>query len=116
MIVADFRAAFPEFAVALYSDATVIFWSTLAEKQISADSWGNLYTNGVFLLTAHMLKLSTLSASGGGLVALRKVGDVSVTYDLTLGYIANAGLYNRTIYGQQYYTLMNMVGIGAYQL
>ena len=119
MVIADFRAAFPYFTEAAFPDASVIFWSTLAEKQMSECRWGDLYIQGVMLYTAHELKLSLLgggASSSSGVVTSKKVGDVSVNYDVSFGINANAGLWNRTIYGQQYWQLMQMVGMGAYQL
>lgn len=121
MDIAAFRAAFPEFTDVLFPDASVIFWSDLAATQISADVWGTAYTNGLYLLTAHYLTMSKISASGvtsgnSGVISQKKVGDVSVSYDATIANASGAGLFNRTSYGQQYWTLVQMFGVGAVQL
>lgn len=118
---AAFRASFPEFTVPSFPDPIVNFWSVLAETLVDSDAWGNLHDQGIFLLTAHylsMAKMSSGSVSSGdtGQITQQKVGDVSVSYDSMAGSVTNAGAYNRTLYGKQYYELVNLVGAGAIQL
>jgi Protein of unknown function (DUF4054) len=116
-----FRAAFPEFTVAVFPDTTVNFWSGLAENLMSEEAWGGLYQKGLFLLTAHYLTMSKIAAASAksgdsGSVSQRKVGDVSVSFDSQSAGVAGAGTYNRTVHGKAYFTLVNMIGIGAIQL
>jgi hypothetical protein len=121
MDIQAFRDAFPEFTAELYPDSAVTFWSTLAELSVGVDRWGDYYTQGLYLLTAHYLQVSKFSASGAasGLnmaITSKKVGDVQVSYSNIIGNITGAGQYNSTPYGQQYWQLVQLIGIGAIQL
>lgn len=127
MDLADFRLKFPEFADATaYPDAMISFWSGIAEAQVSECKWGNLYTQGVMLYTAHELVLARQSEKaalkGGdagqvkGPVASKAVGQANISYDTTSGVETNAGMWNLTTYGRQYIRLARMFGAGAVQL
>jgi len=121
MDIPAFRAAFPEFTAASFPDAAVTFWSSLAELSVGECRWGDYYTQGLYLLTAHYLSLSSLMAAGAGtgntgFVTQKKVGDVAISYSDNAGAVTGAGQYNRTLYGQQYWQLVQMIGIGAIQL
>jgi hypothetical protein len=124
---AQFRLDFPEFAdVVKYPDGMLTTWSAIAEKLLIASRWADLLTIGVMLYTAHQLVLargnSNQSAAGGipgsgtGLKSSKSVGGVSVSYDTSSVIEQDAGFYNLTTYGQQFYRLMMVVGMGGYQL
>ena len=68
---------------------------------------------GRYLLVAHQLTINGLSgkeasAVGGvsGAIASKTVGSVSVSYDTGGSNETDAGFYNATIYGKQYYALL----------
>lgn len=127
MDITQFRTQFPEFAdAARYTDDTITFWSGIGEQLISADRFGNLFTQAVSLFTAHNLVLQAgniaSSASGaipgttGGAVASKTVGSVSVSYDNASAMEPGAGHWNQTVYGRQYVQLVRLFGQGCYQL
>lgn len=127
MDIAVFRAAFPEFTdTAVYPAAQITFWSAVAEKLVNQDVWQDMYINAVQLLTAHEITLATqnrkAAAIGGipggtsGQQSSKTVGSVSVAYDTTSSAEKDAGYYNSTIYGKQFYHLTRLFGAGAMQL
>ncbi|WP_449411083.1 DUF4054 domain-containing protein [Methylobacterium komagatae] len=123
--LASFRKAFPEFSAAQYPDGTVTYNLGLAARLLDEVRWGELYDDGIMLVTAHNLVVSAGSAAGGGgkvsgapigIVASRSVGSVSKTVDTSIGLQDGAGLYGATSYGRRYYQLLNMIGAGGIQL
>lgn len=127
MDIPAFRAAFPEFTdTAVYPDAQITFWAALAEKQVLLSVWGTVYTQGVQLYVAHEITLAAqavkAAASGGapgtfgGVAASKAVGSVSVSYDQATTTEKDAGYWNLTLYGRQFYRLMKIFGAGCFQL
>lgn len=129
MDIAQFRNDFPEFSdSARYPVSLITFWSTLAEQVTSEPCYQTTYTTAVKLATAHFITIGQVNAkagqaggvpgSSGGVVASKSVGDVSVSYDTTIGVMSgeNAGQWNATTYGRQYLTLARLFGAGAVQL
>lgn len=127
MIIADFRAEFPEFSdVAVYSDSQITFWATIAEKMVVACIWDDMYEFGVKLYVAHEITLAAqnakAAASGGapgqsgGIANSKTVGSVSVSYDSTVTSEKDAGWWNLTNYGKQFYRLTQIFGAGCIQL
>lgn len=127
MIIADFRAEFPEFSdTAVYPDAQLTFWATIAERQVVQRLWCDLYTFGVKLYVAHEITIATqnkqASAAGGtpgqsgGIANSKAVGAVSVGYDANVAAEKDAGWWNLTNYGKQFIRLARMFGAGCLQL
>jgi len=125
--IATFRAAFPAFAdSSRYPNAQITLFGTVAELMTNKDRWGDMWTFGVSLYVAHELTLeaqSTAAAQNGGVpggqsgaTASKAVGSVSVSYDTTSSAEKNAGWWNLTTYGKQYFRLLRMFGAGAVQL
>lgn len=122
---AEFRAVFPEFTdPAKYPDARITFFLTLATKLVSECRWGELYGQGVMLVAAHYLALGARQVTAGiagtpgtiqGAKTSKKVGEVSVGYAAPTA-TAGAGYWGQTIYGEQYWQLLMMFGMGAIQL
>ncbi|GFM37996.1 DUF4054 domain-containing protein [Desulfovibrio psychrotolerans] len=126
--VAEFRASFPQFGEEQFPDGRVTFWIGLAAKQLAEDRWDELWPEGVCLYAAHHLTLeraATLSSDGtGGMQAAagavvsksKSVGSVS-TSESRAGAAATgspeAGHWNDTIYGKQYWQLAKLVGAGG---
>lgn len=127
MVIATFRTNFPEFTdVTAYPDATITFWSNLAEKQVRECVWKDVWSEGVQLYTAHCIaiaKNNTNAAAVGGVPGAtsgpansKTVGSASVSYDTVVASEKNAGWWNTTSYGRQFYALARMYGAGSVQL
>jgi hypothetical protein len=125
--IAQFRAAFPEFAsTANYPDAQVQFWLDVAAKLLNVDRWYDLFDQGAMLFSAHHLVIARrdqLAGSSGGMpgaiqgaVASKSVDKVSVSYQNDSSLYQDAGFWNLTSYGLQYWNLVRMVGAGGIQL
>ena len=131
MTPAQFLAIFGEFSNAtLYSTPLITFWLGIAAQMINPQRWGNLTSQGTALLTAHYLVLAqqanadaTLQNAGygalGNVVGVetsKAVDGVSVSQDVGSITMANAGMYNKTSYGIQYWQLAQWMGAGGLQI
>lgn len=128
MVIATFRANFPEFAdIVAYPDSQITFWSSIAEKMVNVCAWGDdMWPFGVQLFTAHNLVLARSnlnSATVGGLpgqnagaAQSKTVGSASVSYDTQSTIELNAGHWNLTTYGKQFIHLARIFGAGCIQL
>lgn len=127
MVIATFRAAFPEFAnTSTYPDAQITFWATLAEQQVVQRIWGDVWGLGVQLYVAHEITLAAQNVQAaavggspgqsGGIANSKAVGAVNVAYDAATQTEKDAGWWNRTTYGQQFIRLTRIFGAGAIQL
>lgn len=118
-----FREQFPELSGA--TDAQIAFWLDLAAKRLNAKVWADLHETGCLLFAAHNLARLGVTAESGGaydgeaidaqgsLVASKSVEKVSISYDNGTGSIAEAGEWNSTRYGRQFYELMMIVGVAG---
>lgn len=127
MVIADFRSEFPEFGdTTSYPDAQLNFWASIAEAQVVQRVWCDMFTFGVKLYVAHEVTIATqnvrATANGGspgqsgGIANSKAVGAVNVAYDFATQSEKDAGWWNRTTYGQQFYRLVRLFGAGAIQL
>lgn len=123
MTPAEFVAIFPEFSdPAQWPTARVQLYLTLAATRMNADDWGDAYTLGTALFTAHYLATggSASSANGTGAVlgeiTSKKIGEVQVQRSVTSNRNADAGWWNSTGYGRQWWDLFRMFGVGVVQL
>jgi len=125
--IAQFRAAFPEFASEVnYPDPQIQFWLDVAAKLLNVDRWYDLIDQGYMLFSAHHLVIARcdqLAAYSGGMpgaiqgaVASKSVDKVSVSYQNDTAMYQDAGFWNLTTYGLQYWNLVRMVGAGGIQL
>jgi hypothetical protein len=128
MTVEEFRAAFPQFTAELYPDGRVQFYLTLASKQLNPARWEELLPEGTALFVAHYLTLEkrasqskdgagSIEVAAGPVIAESKtVGGVSVSKSKA-GSAATgdvqAGLWNDTHFGKQFYGLVKIVGAGG---
>src|ERR1700756_2291582 len=121
------RADFPAFAsTAKYPDGMVNVWANAAGLPFDPGRWGDLITIGQELFIAHNLVLdgmATQEASRGGLVGFAKGavsaegGDkVSVSYDVAGAMDPKAGHWNSTYFGQRLWRLIQMAGVGPFQV
>lgn len=101
-------------------------WSGLAERQVRSCIWKETTTLAQRLYTAHCIVIDAqntkAAASGGvpgtsgGIANSKSVGSVSVAYDSVTSSEKDAGWWNRTTYGQQFYRLVRVFGAGVIQL
>lgn len=119
----DFRRIYSEFAdYATYSDAVIQYWIDLGYKFLPEDRWGELLDFGVGLFTAHYMKIGGIRGGGGdssiiaGPITSQHVGEVGMASSPAFITIANAGLWNTTSYGIQFYQLAKMFGSGGQQI
>jgi hypothetical protein len=119
-----FRSHFPEFSdTTTYPDSQVQFFIDLNTACLDPYRWGSLLQAGVELMTAHMLALSQRAMQGGGgapgaaggLMTNKSVSKVSVGYNVDVTAVEGGGPWNYTMYGQRFYWLMRIVGIGGYE-
>jgi len=128
LTVQGFRAAFPQFTEELFADGRVGFYLRLAEKQLDRERWDDWWIDGCFLHAAHHLTLEReankakdgtggIAAAAGPVIGSSKtVGGVSKSENRA-GAAAtanlNAGHWNDTIYGKQYWQMAQIVGAGG---
>ncbi len=128
MDAATFRADFPEFSSTLdYPDAQVNFWLGLAGQMLNTDRFADMLPFATELYTAHHLVLARknlLSVQAGGVpgvstvapMSSKSVDKVSASYDTQAVTYKDAGHWNATMYGLQFYNLILMFGAGGIQL
>lgn len=125
--IAEFREAFPTFTAERFPDSAVQFRLDLAESFIDAKLIGDetVWSHMVKLYVAHYLAVAGSAASGGvgtdtgagmGVVASKSVDGASISYDVSSTAIADAGLWNATIFGRELLSLLRLFGAGAIQL
>lgn len=127
MDVAGFREAFPAFTEDMHPNARVAFWLSVGGKRLSAEKFDDLFDQALCLFVAHNLTLERvasldttgaggMSAAAGPATAESKtVGPVSKSKSFNPAGVTNpAGAqWNATIYGQQLFDLMQLVGVGG---
>lgn len=124
-----FRQTFPVFTDnQIYPTAQFNFWLEIAVTQLNECRWADLYTHGLSLFVAHYLVLyareaeafaqAGASATGRveGLETSKSVDKISVSMDVSAVSFADAGHWNQTTYGIQFYQLVRIVGAGGVQL
>lgn len=126
MDAALFRAQYPEFTSPTdYPDAVINRHLAVAVKRLPESRWADLLDNGIGLYIAHYLALGArakVAVENGtvgqveGLETQKTVDTVSVSMDVSAVTIADAGMWNSTSYGIQFYQLMMIVGAGGVQL
>jgi len=123
---ASLRALYPEFAVGAYPDAVIMPWIPIAERFVAVDRWGTLSDLGVTLWICHQITLSRQAAKQAafgaipgqtkGIVTSKSVDGVSVSSDVSSATESDAGHWNLTVYGTQFYRLLRMMGAGGIYL
>lgn len=126
-VVANFRQTFPEFQDNdKYPDSLISGWASIATAMINPRAWKNQTQLGINLYVAHEITLEAQSIAaakiGGvpgaqaGVVNTKTVGSVTVGYDVQSTSEKNAGWWNLTTYGKQFYRLLRIFGSGVVQL
>lgn len=127
MDITAFRNAFPEFTdETKYPDAMLEFWYSIGESLLNAERWDSLLIQGLYLFVAHNITMQSVDVSNSdkgrtpgqtaGVITSKSVGGVSVSYDASSSYLENAGNFNMTKYGRDYWQLMNIIGMGGSQV
>lgn len=126
--VVDFRTTFPQFSdTTRFPDAQVEFRLNLADVLLSEKVTGKkLFPYFVELFVAHYMALwladsraSLVGGAGGstnGVQASKSVDKVSVSYDTGATLNSEAGFWNNTRYGAEFWQLITMFGAGGRQL
>ncbi|PQL06084.1 DUF4054 domain-containing protein [Pantoea ananatis] len=126
--VADFRRDFPQFAdEAKFPDFQITFRLNLADHLLNENVTGReLFPYFTGLFVAHYLVLfaadrraSLKGGAGGstnGVQASKSVDKVSVSYDTGSTLNADAGFWNNSRYGAEFWQLIMMFGAGGRQL
>jgi hypothetical protein len=125
--VALFRAHFPEFAsTTTYPDVVVQMFIDTGSVLVRPERWHSLTAFGVELFTAHMLALQQMAMQGGrgggvpgqarGLQTNKSVSKVSVGYDYSMVGMEGWGIFNLTMYGQQFAFYAELFGTGGFEV
>ncbi|WP_334613657.1 DUF4054 domain-containing protein [Escherichia coli] len=123
----QFRTDFPEFSdTARYPDVAVNFYLGQADSLLSQDRMGDQFVYLAELFTAHYTELrgrALASAAAGGvnsagsnIASSKSVDKVSVSYDNSGTINPDAGFWNKTGYGQEFFWWWSMFGAGGRQL
>ncbi|EIA6527238.1 DUF4054 domain-containing protein [Escherichia coli] len=124
----QFRADFPEFAdKTKYPDASVNFYLNQADCLLNQDVFGCQFVYLAELFTAHYTELrgkaiagaaasGGVNSSGGGVLTSKSVDKVSASYDVSGVIDPDAGFWNNTGYGREFYWWWSMSGAGGRQL
>jgi len=123
----QFRELFMEFSdSSVFLDEMIEPWLIIACSLLDPRRWGSVFTMGVGLFVAHQLTLrrqAILVANRGGVPGLsvgivqsKSINGVSVSYNTSMGLIANAGDWNLSVYGIQFIGFARMFGSGGVQL
>lgn len=130
MEVQAFREVFPQFSAEIVPDARIAFHLRVGGKLLPPARWGELLDEGLALYVAHQLTLELEAAKekdGTGAIGAaagpvtsetRTVGGVSHSLARAGAAaqgnaLSNAGQYNLTIFGQQFWALVQAVGCGG---
>ncbi|CAI2418446.1 DUF4054 domain-containing protein [Serratia liquefaciens] len=125
--VTQFRTDFPQFNdTTRYPEAQIQFRLNLADALLDERRLGNLFVYLVELFVAHYTALQAVdnraAAAGGaggansGVVSSKSVDKVSVSYDNSATLNPDAGFWNNTRYGAEFYQYICMFGAGGRQL
>ncbi|EIC3241232.1 TPA: DUF4054 domain-containing protein [Escherichia coli] len=126
--VSDFRRDFPQFAdPARYPESQIQFRLNLADVLLSENVTGKaLFPYFVELFIAHYMTLwaadSRAMLAGGaggstnGVQSSKSVDKVSVSYDTSATLNPDAGFWNTTRYGAEFWQYLMLAGAGGRQL
>ncbi|OVZ89941.1 hypothetical protein CBW58_18145 [Yersinia frederiksenii] len=123
----QFRASFPEFTnETRYPNTSINFYLSMADDLLDQDRFGDKFVYLAELMTAHYVELRgkrTASAalggvntSGGGVATSKSVDKVSVSYDVSGIINPDAGFWNNTDYGREFFFWWSMFGMGGRQI
>ncbi|MNG58384.1 hypothetical protein D3C81_15790 [compost metagenome] len=125
--VDKFRADFPQFSnTTTFLNAQIQFRLNLADQLLDENNFGDVFPYLAELFVAHYMALqvadnraSAIGGGGGansGVVTSKSVDKVSVGYDSSATMNPDAGFWNNTRYGSEFWQLIQMFGMGGRQL
>lgn len=125
--VSDFRRDFPQFSdETKFPDPVIQFRLNLADKLIDGSAMGDMFPYLAELFVAHYMALYTADKASGavggaggatsGVVASKSVDKLSVSYDNSSTLNADAGFWNFSRYGAEFYQMLMLFGYGGIQL
>ncbi len=123
----SFRESMPMFAdTAAYPQFQFNFYLKLGVKLLNERRWDDLLDEGLTFFIAHYLTLykrsMAFAAVGGdagkvvGNETSKSVDSISKSMDVSGILNTDAGHWNQTTFGLQFYQLMMMIGAGGIQL
>ena len=125
----DIRTNRPEFAsTTAFPDAAIQRLLDRAYRLMDPNRWRDILDDGVEAWVAHFLTIArrnVIAAATGdgsgvgettGMVNSESVDKVSVGYDTGSIALLDAGPYNSTTYGQEFWQLASIISIGGFQL
>lgn len=126
MIVLDkqaFRAQFPAYSnTATFTDVTVQMYFDMATNYVNADDAGFLRGSSrtlvLYLMTAHLLSISTAISAGQPLQALSGASEGSVSVTMVAPPAKNGWQWwlSSTPYGQQIWALLSAKSVGGFYI
>lgn len=125
--VQQFRTDFPEFTdITRYPDSSVTFYLSQADNLLDQARFGDQFVYLAELFTAHYTELrgrrsaqaalGGVNSSGGGILTSKSVDKVSASYDVSGIINPDAGFWNNTDYGREFFWWWEMAGAGGRQL
>lgn len=126
--VEKFREDFPEFSdVTRYPTPSITFYLGQADSLLDQDRLGDQFVYLAELFTAHYTELRGKSLAGAaagavnssasaGVATSKSVDKVSVSYDVSGIIDPDAGFWNNTAYGREFFWWWEMSGAGGRQL
>lgn len=124
----QFRTDFPEFSnPTRYPDASINFYLGMADTFLNQDVFGDQFAYLAELFTAHYTELrgralaasqagGGVNSAGGGVLTSKSVDKVSASYDVSGIIDPDAGFWNSTAYGREFFWWWSMSGAGGRQL
>ncbi|WP_387467163.1 DUF4054 domain-containing protein [Photorhabdus sp. RM323S] len=126
--VDQFRTDFPEFSDKThYPDTAIHFYLSQADKLLDQNVHGDQFVYLAELFTAHYVELKgkaivgvsisgNVNTAAGGVATSKSVDKISVSYDVSGIINPDAGFWNNTAYGREFFWLWSMFGAGGRQL
>jgi hypothetical protein len=125
--IQQFRNDFSEFSDATrYPDSAITFYLTQADNLLDQAVFGDQFVYLAELFIAHYTELrgrriaqaaiGGVNSSGGGVLTSKSVDKVSASYDVSGIVNPDAGFWNNTDYGREFYWWWSMAGAGGRQL
>ncbi|WP_312384837.1 DUF4054 domain-containing protein [Atlantibacter subterraneus] len=121
----QFRTDFPEFSDQnRYTNATLDFYLNQADCLLNQDVFGCQFVYLAELFVAHYAELRGKAMAGsargvnssGGVLTSKSVDKVSASYDVSGIINPDAGFWNNTGYGREFFWWWLMSGAGGRQL
>jgi hypothetical protein len=101
MTLQEFKALMPD--IIGYTDAYMQLYIDMATKMVSVDKFGDLATNAIAFLAAHLI-----TVDDNALAVTQSVGGMSISYSSG----EDSSHYALTIYGRQYMRMAMIAGVG----